>query len=213
MDHEKEIIKKRTLFRGWKERNRGKSQQRNYIIGIAIVVVLIFSTLILYPYLDRKENISIPAINTNSSNGSNNSSLIKVTPKITAPKTTPVVAPEITRNIIGKMGSPFVINGFEINVTRVDSSFLYTNVWIIVKNTNDTEKAFKIGPSTVLIDNIGLQYEKVQVKRSAEIVQTNISAKAMREGAIFFESLREGRNPKKLILNINGQKAEIMLEK
>lgn len=207
MDDEKKLIEKRTSFRGWKERNRGKSRQRTNIIIIA-TVFLIFSILIIYPYLDRKENVSIPTINTNSSVDSNNSSLIKVTPKIT-----PIVTSDITSNIIGKIGTPFVINGFDINVTRVDLSVLYTNVWIIAKNTDSIEKPFKIGPSTVVIDNIGLQYEKVQIKRSAEIVQTNLAAKAMREGAIFFEPLKEGRSPKKLILNINGQKAEIKLEK
>jgi len=212
MNDEKKIIDKRSSFRGWKERNRGKSQQRKYIIGIA-AVLLIFSTLIIYQYLDIKENASVPAMNAKSSTGSNDSSSIKVTPKITAPETTPVVTPEITMNIIGKMGTPFAINGFEINVTRVDSSVLYTNVWIIAKNIENVEKPFNIGPSTVVIDNIGLQYERVQVKRSAEIVQTNLAAKAMREGAIFFEPLREDRSPKKLMLNLNGQKAEVNLEK
>ncbi len=212
MDDEKKIIEKRSSFRGWKERNRGKPQQRIYIIGIA-ALLLIFSTLILYPYLDRKENVSIPAMNVNSTTDSNNLSLIKVTPKITASKTTPVVTPGITKNIIGKMGTLFVIDGFEINVTRVNPSFLYFNVWIIAKNIDTMEKPFKIGPSTVVLDNNGLQYEKVQVKRSAEIVQANLAPGAMRDGAIFFEPLREGRSPKKLILEINGQRAEIMLEK
>ena len=111
------------------------------------------------------------------------------------------------------MGTPFILNGFEINVTKADSSFLYTNVWIIAKNIGDVEKPFKIGLSTVLIDNIGLQYERVQVKRSREIIQTNLASKAIRDGTIFFEPLREGRSPKKLILEINGQKAEVILQK
>ncbi len=211
MEDEKKLIEKRSSFRGWKERNKGKSNQKKYIIGIA-AAVLILSIFIIYPSVDKKENVSIPAINVNSSTVTNNSSLIMATPKITAPKTTPVVTPEITRNILGKMGTPFVINGFEINVTKADSSFLYTNIWIIAKNIEDVEKPFKIGLSTVLIDNIGLQYERVQVKRSAEIVQSNLAAKAMRDGAIFFEPVREGRSPKKLILEINGQKAEVMIE-
>jgi hypothetical protein len=211
MDDEKKIIEKRSSFRGWKERNKGKSSQKKYIIGIA-AAALILSVLILYPYLDRKDNVSIPVIKTNSSTVSNNSSLIKVTPEITAPKPTPVVTPEIAKNIIGKMGTPFVINGFEINVTRTDSSIIHISVWIIAKNIEDAEKSFKIGPSTVVIDNIGQQYEKLQVER-AGISQTNLAAKAMRDGAIFFDPLKEGRSPKKLILEINGKKAEVMLEK
>ena len=235
MDDEKKVIEKRSSFRGWKERNKGKSQQKTYIIS-AVTLAVIFSSLIIFQYLNQNDNISIPVISANSSNGSNNSYLIKATPKITAPnitapnitapnitapnitsvvtpKITPVVTPEITKNIIGKMGTPLVLNGFEINVTRADSSFMYTRVWIIAKNIEDVEKPLKIGPSTVVIDNIGLQYERVHVERSAEIVQTNLAAKAMREGAIFFEPLKEGRNPKKLILEINEKKAEIMLEK
>ena len=210
MDDEKKIIEKRSSLRGWKERNRGKSNQK-YIIGIA-AAALILSILIMYPYLDGKENVSIPVIN-NSSTVSNNLSLNKATPEKTAPKPTPVVTPEIAKNIIGKMGTPFILNGFEINVTKADSSFLYTNVWIIAKNIGDVEKPFKIGLSTVLIDNIGLQYERVQVKRSREIIQTNLASKAIRDGTIFFEPLREGRSPKKLILEINGQKAEVILQK
>ena len=156
-----------------------------------------------------KNNTIIPVINTNSSNGVNNSSSkIVITPEITQAAT-----PKITKNIIGKMGTPFVINGFEINVTKVSSSFLYTNVWITVKNIDNKEKPFTIGPSTVILDNIGFQYEKVQVKRSSEIVQTNLASKALREGSIFFETLKEGRTAKKLILDLKGEKAEILLEK
>jgi hypothetical protein len=211
MEDEKKIIEKRSSFRGWKERNRRKSDQKRYIIA-AVTLAVIFSGLIIYQYLNQNDIISIPVTGTNYSNGSNDSSVIVNTPKITAPKPTTVVTPEITRNIIGKIGTPFVLNNFEINVTIADSSFMYTRVWIIAKNREDVEKPFKIGPSTVALDNVGLQYERVSVKRSAEIVQSNLAGKAMREGAIFFEPLKEGRSPKKLILEINGQKAEIMLE-
>ncbi|MDW7725600.1 MAG: hypothetical protein SCH70_00570 [Candidatus Methanoperedens sp.] len=207
-DDEKKVIEKRSSLRGWKERNRGKPREKKYIIGIA-TAVLIFSILIIYPYPDRNENVSIP-VNDNSSTIVTNPSLINVTPETTAP--TPVVTPEITGNIIGKMSTPVLINGLEINITRVDSSILYTNVWIIAKNTEGIEKPFKIGPSTVVMDNIGQQYERLKVER-AGISQTNLAARAMRDGAIFFDPLREGRSPKKLILEINGKKAEIMLEK
>jgi quinol-cytochrome oxidoreductase complex cytochrome b subunit len=69
---ESHVIEKRSSFRGWKERNKGKSNQNQYIIGIA-ASVLIVSILIIYPYLDRKENVSGPAINVNSSTVTNNS--------------------------------------------------------------------------------------------------------------------------------------------
>lgn len=209
MDDEKKIIEKRSSLRGWKERNKGRSNHK-YIIGIA-AAALILSILIMYPYLDGKENVSIPAIN-NSSTVSNNLSLIKATPEKTAPKPTPVVTPEIVKNILGKKGTSFVLDGFEINVTRTDPGALYLIVWIIAKNMDDIEKPFKIGPSTVVMDNIGQQYERVQVQK-AGIVQTNLAGKAMREGAIFFDPPKEGRSLKKLILEINGKKAEITLEK
>jgi hypothetical protein len=111
------------------------------------------------------------------------------------------------------MGTPLVIDRFEINVTRVGLSFLYMNVWVIVKNIDNSEKPFKIGPSTVILDNMGEQYENIHILKSSELIQTNLAAKAMREGSIFFQPLKEGRSPKNLILNINGQKAEIMLDK
>lgn len=221
MDDEKKIIEKRSSLRGWKERNKGKPRQKIYIIA-AVTLAVIFLSLIIFQYLNQKETISIPVISANSSNGSNNSSLIVKTPNITIPKTTtpnipapkktPVVTPEITRNIMGKMDTPLVLNGFEINVTRADVSVMYTSVWIIVKNIGDVEKSFNFGPSTVVIDNIGQQYERLQVKR-AGISENNLAGKAMTDGAIFFDPLKEGRSPKKLILEINGKKAEIMLEK
>ncbi|CAG1005781.1 MAG: hypothetical protein OIN86_00580 [Candidatus Methanoperedens sp.] len=218
IDDEKKIIEKRSSFRGWKERNKGKSNPKIRIIGV-VAMVVIFSTLIIYySYLDTdinknntmdKNNTIIPVINTNSSNGVNNSSSkIVITPEITQAAT-----PKITKNIIGKMGTPFVINGFEINVTKVSSSSFYTNVWITVKNIDNKEKPFTIGPSTVILDNIGFQYEKVHVIRSSEIAQTNLASKALREGSIFFETLKEGRTAKKLILDLKVEKAEILLEK
>jgi hypothetical protein len=212
MDDEKKIIEKRSSLRGWKERNRGKSNQKMYIIGVATVAV-IFSVLIIYQYSGIKDNSTIPVISVNSSTGTNTSSLIKATPEITTPKITPVVTPEIAKNILGKMGTPLVIDRFEINVTRVGLSFLYMNVWVIVKNIDNSEKPFKIGPSTVILDNMGEQYENIHIQKSSELIQTNLAAKAMREGSIFFQPIKEDRSPKKLLLNINGQKAEIMLDK
>lgn len=211
MDDEKKVIEKRSSFRGWKERNRGKSHEKIYTIGVAAMAVILV-TFIIYPYLEKKNDISIPVISANSSNGSNDPSLIKVTPKITSSTITPVVT-DTAKNITGKMNIPLVINGFEITVKNVGSAVMYTSIWIVVKNMDNVEKPLKIGSSTVVIDNMGEQYENIHVQRSSEIIQTNLTARAMREGSIFFGPLREGRNAKKLILNINGQKAEIMLEK
>ncbi len=215
MDDEKKIIEKRSSLRGWKERNKGKSYQKMYIIGVVMMVV-VFSAFTMYSYIYKETKNSIPNVSANSSNSSNISSTKVITPKMTTPKiTTPKVTPVVTPadNISGKMGTPLAINGFEITAINVTPTTLYTTVRIIAKNTDNIEKPFKIGPSTVVIDNIGEQYENVHIQRSSEIIQTNLTAKAMREGSIFFGPLREGRSPKKMIININGQKAEIMLEK
>lgn len=212
MEDEKKIIEKRSSFRGWKERNKGKSNQKMYIIGILIIAVIFF-TLITYAYINKKDNISMPNVNATSSNSSDNPSTnIVNTPEITE-VATPKITPKIIENIVGKMNIPLLIDGFEINVTSVSSSTLYTQVWIIVRNKDKIEKSFKLGPSTVVLDNIGQQYENVHVERSAEIIQTNLAPEAMIEGAIFFEPLKEGRNAKKLILDLKVQKAEVMLEK
>ncbi len=69
-----------------------------------------------------------------------------------------------------------------------------------------------LGTGTILIDNQGQQYEKIQVTRGAEIAQTDLYPEAMREGAIFFERLKGDRSLKKLILNVNGETLEILLD-
>ncbi len=220
MDDEKKIMEKRSSFRGWKERQKGKTSPKKYINIVVAMVVILSALTIYYSYLDKnieQNNSIIPVIKTNSSNSGNNSSInIFTTPKKTTaptPKITQARTPNTTTFVLGKMGTPLIINGFEINVTKVSSSFLYMNVWITVKNIDTKEKPFTIGPSTVILDNIGFQYEKVQVKRSSEIVQKNLAAKALREGSIFFEPLKEGRSAKKLILDLKEEKAEIIIDK
>lgn len=220
---EKQIIEKRSSFRGWKERNKGKSKLKIYAIGI-VAILIIFSVLATYPYLNKKDGHT--PIKNKKDNSSNDNSHVNTTskrtpeptPQITptvTPNATPTVTPIMTENkiITGKIGIPFMEDGFEITVKSAARSITYASVWITVKNTDNKEKSFKIDFGTVLIDNMIEQYENIHLKRSAEIVQTNLAAKAMREGAIFFEPLKESRRPEKLLLNINGQKAEIILEK
>jgi hypothetical protein len=134
------------------------------------------------------------------------------TPEKNATKTTPVVTPEIIKTIMGKIGTPFIMNEFEITVKNVVPSDLRISVWIEVKNTVDVEKQFKLNPNPVLIDNKGNQYETIIVARS-DTIQNKLYPKTMDDGALFFERLKEGRSPNKLILEMNGQKAEVLLEK
>lgn len=110
-----------------------------------------------------------------------------------------------------KIGIPLVKDGFEITVKSVTPSIQFINVWLTVKNIGDEGKPFKIGSGTVIIDNMNQQHENIKVARSAEIAQTSLYPQAIREGAVFFERLKEGAVPSKLILFVNGEKFEFML--
>lgn len=121
--------------------------------------------------------------------------------------------PARTKTVFGKMGAPVVSSGLEVTVESVTPTSIYTSVWLSVKNTEREEKPFKIGSGTVVIDNKGQQYENIKVARSAEIAQTSLYPRAMREGAVFFERLKEGRKPDRLVLYVNGNRLEFELKK
>jgi hypothetical protein len=218
MDEEKKIIEKRSSFKGWKERNKGKTNNRKNVI-VSIIAILIMSVLVAYPYLSNVDNSNIsvgqqdntskltPVKNTTtnySKNKDNPTPKIINTPKAT---TTP------KKIVTGDIGVPLVTNSLEITIKRANPSMLYTNIWTSVKNLDGNEKQFRIGSGTVVIDNMGQQYEAIKIARSSEISQANLSAYAMREGAIFFERLIDGRTLKKLILNANNEKIEFTLTK
>lgn len=118
----------------------------------------------------------------------------------------------VSLDVVGKLGAPSAKNGIEITIKSVTPSDFYTRVWVSVRNMENTEKPFKLTPSPVIIDNSGNQYESIKVARSGEIVQTNLYSMAKREGAVFFERLKEGASLKKLVLNVNGDKLEFMLD-
>lgn len=213
MDEEKKIMEKRSSFKGWKERNKGKSNQKKSIIVVVITVLTLFA-LAAYPYLNVSDDDKTPTkqqnntskktpvknVKANSSKNSNGS-----TPKIVSTPKANVTPKKI---IAGKIGVPVVSNSLEITIKRASPSMLHTDIWASVKNLDDDERPFKIGPGTVVIDSAGQQYEIVKVARSSEISQSNLSAHAMREGAIFFERFPDGRTFKKLILNVNNEKIE-----
>lgn len=218
MDEEKKIMEKRSSFKGWKERNKGKSSQKKNIIVVVATVLILFA-LVAYPYLDSTDDDKTPTkqqnntskktpvknVKTNSSKSVNGS-----TPKIV---NTPKVTATPKKIITGSVGVPVVSNSLEITIKRANPSMLHTDIWASVKNLDDNEKQFKIGPGTVVIDNMGQQYENIKVARSSEISQANLSAHAMREGAIFFERFPDGRTLKKLIININNEKIEFIIAK
>lgn len=117
-----------------------------------------------------------------------------------------------TETTVGKFGVPLIKNGLNITVKNVVLANLYTNIWISVRNTEDTEKQFKLGVGSFILDDNGQQYEFIKVPRTAEIAQTNLYPEAMREGAVYFEKVKEGRSVKKIVLNINGEAFEFIMD-
>jgi hypothetical protein len=231
MDEEKKVMEKRSSFRGWKERNKDRMHKKRKTIGI-LITISIFFAMIIYPDASKidnnnENNISdhnISGNNISLSIGKNNTTVSPVKQNKTLssnPKNksnTKIVNTSknntnISQSIvIGKIGVPLISNGFEITVKSVTTTEIRMSVWIIVRNKDNYEKPFKLGPGTIVLDNIGQQYESINVKRSAQISQTNLATNAMREGAVFFENLKDGRTPKKLTLNINNQKVEFILD-
>lgn len=218
MDEEKKIMEKRSSFRGWKERNAGKLHQKRNA-AVIVIIASIFFAIIIYPYLSKITNDSNDSIHLDQQNNTSFPTPIKQE-KNNTPSPTPIKnvktnksnITDIPKKVpIGKMGIPLVNNGFEITVKSVNPTNLHIDVWISLRNLDNKEKQFKLGPGTVLIDNIGQQYENIKVARSAEITQTNLADHAMKEGAVFFERLKEDRIPKRLILNINNEKVEFLL--
>lgn len=215
MDEEKKIMEKRSSFKGWKERNKGKTNQKRNVI-VAAITVSILLALVVYPYLNNTDDDKTPvkqqnktpnqtlAKNVKASNSGNNSTqkVVKTANVTITPKKT----------VFGDIGVPIVSNSLEITIKRAEPTMLHIDIWASVKNLDDNDRQFKIGSGTVVMDNMGQQYENIKVARSAEISQTNLSSGAMREGAIFFERIKEGRTLKKLILNINNEKIEVTLD-
>jgi hypothetical protein len=87
----------------------------------------------------------------------------------------------------------------------------FTGILLQVRNMDNTEKTFKLTPNPILLANTGNQYERITKARSNEIIQNNIYGMAKREGFVYFENLKEGEIPEKLVLYVNGDKLEFML--
>ncbi len=216
MEEEKKIMEKRSSFRGWKERNKDKIHQKKrtkeILIILSIFLVMMYTLGGTNNDVSKdkgnKTNKAVDNITKNKTTnpekqGKQNISLIK---KNDTEDTN-------TQNIIGKIGVPVNSkNGFEITVKSISSTELRTTAWIIVRNKDKYKKPFKLGSDTIILDNLGQQYENIDVKRSAEISQTDLAPQAMREGAIFFERLKDGRKPKNLTLNINNEQIDFILD-
>jgi hypothetical protein len=225
MDEEKKIMEKRSSFRGWKERNKERMHKKRKIIGI-IIILSIFFAITIYPYLSKidndnkknEKNVSLSIGKNKTSNPVKQNKTVSATSKISINNTNNTTNAKTNKTIInetrliGKLKVPIIVKGFEITVKGVTVTEIRTSIWISIRNKDSYEKTFKIGPGTIMLDNIGQQYEKIRVTRSAEIVQTNLAAQALKEGAVFFERLKEGRKPKRLTLDINDEKVDFILD-
>lgn len=223
MGEEKDILEKRSSFKGWKERNKERVGKKRKIVGV-IIILSVFSVMLAYPYINNlgddgdKDNV-----NASLSTGKNDTNRSKIdsgsktgSSKVDSGGKTgndsKTGKTNTSQTVVGKIGVPVISNGFEIIIKSVSMTELRTTAWMTVKNKDNYEKPFKIGLGTSILDNEGQQYENIRVVRSAEIAQTNLSGDAMREGAIFFERIKDGRNPKRLTLNINNNKVEFILD-
>lgn len=234
MGEEKDILEKRSSFKGWKERNKERVGKKRKIVGV-IIILSVFSAMLAYPYINNlgddgdKDNVNASlSTGKNDTNGSKIDSGSKTgsskvdsggktgSGKVDSGSKTgndsKTGKTNTSQTVVGKIGVPVISNGFEIIIKSVSMTELRTTAWMTVKNKDNYEKPFKIGLGTSILDNEGQQYENIRVVRSAEIAQTNLSGDAMREGAIFFERIKDGRNPKRLTLNINNNKVEFILD-
>lgn len=117
----------------------------------------------------------------------------------------------VSLDVVGQLGIPVVKKGLEITVMSATPTMFFTSILVQVRNMENTEKIFKLAPNPILLANTGNQYDRITKARSNEIIQTNLYAMAKREGFVYFDNLKEGESPEKLVLYINGDKLEFML--
>ncbi|MCX9011805.1 MAG: hypothetical protein OIN66_11865 [Candidatus Methanoperedens sp.] len=154
------------------------------------------------PLLDGEHKLTIFANNTA---GNSSSQIAYFTINTTLAK--------VDENIVGKIGVPFVKNGFEVTVKSATPWNQYTNVWLSIKNLGNEDKILKLGPGNIVIDSKGQQYESINIPKSKEITQTNLYPQAMVEGGIYFDKITDGsRSLKRLVLYVNGEKLEFALD-
>ena len=105
------------------------------------------------------------------------------------------------------MGEAITQGGFEITLKSFQNTPGWNSqVFIAVKNIDTEDKQFKYNFTPVLIDDLGNQYEMMNIKRSNQIEQTTIAPLARVEGGIFFEPVREEAKYIVFILPISSDK-------
>ncbi len=89
------------------------------------------------------------------------------------------------------VGETITQGGLEINMKSFQNTPEWTSqVMISVKNIENEEKQFKYNSTPVLIDDLGNQYDMINIQRSTQIEQTTIAPLARIDGSIFFEPVR-----------------------
>ncbi len=81
-----------------------------------------------------------------------------------------------------------------------------SKVVIAIQNIGDEEIAFKLNPSPVLLDDLGNQYDMVNIGRGDQIKQTVIYPEVIKKGNIFFKPTASGANYLRLIMYLNGER-------
>lgn len=105
------------------------------------------------------------------------------------------------------MGETITQGGFEIKLQSFQNTPDWTSQVIIsVKNIENEDKQFKFNSTPVLIDDLGNQYDMINIKRSNQIVQTAIAPLARIEGSIFFEPIKPEAKYVTFILPIYSEK-------
>lgn len=217
IEEKEELREKRSsLFSGRKKGNI--ILRKEVLIGAAILAILVLAFMVPSFWNAAKDKPTLPPEQPKKTPAATPGKIISP-PLLTPSPTTMVQSSGNTINntstppedlVIGKIGVPLEKNGFEITIQSVNPSSIQTSVWIVAKNTGNKEKPFKLSPKPVIIDNYGNQYETKTVARSG-IVQSELFPNAKRDGAVFFDRIREGTKAQKLILYVNENKFEFKL--
>lgn len=118
----------------------------------------------------------------------------------------------ISDKINASLGDTITQDGFALML----KGFQNTPGWnsqinIAVKNMENEEKQFIFKPSPIIIDDLGNQYEGVNIQRSTQIKLTPIYPGVVRRGSIFFEEINPDAKYLRVILYLNGKKYEFGL--
>lgn len=110
-------------------------------------------------------------------------------------------------SIYATTGEAITQGGLEIKLKSFQNNKDWdSQVYITVKNIENENKPFKYNFTPVLIDDLGNQYEMINIKRSNQIEQTTIAPLARIEGSIFFEPIRAEAKYIIFILRISSEK-------